>query len=125
VGYRPNVLGFAAPWKPAARTVAQLKQVLQNLGLLRPDEDVTYERCYHGWWQRSAGAWSWCAYVPCAQPAGRVRDVTGSVYPLREVLAAARKGLVTVYRERPWGEPELMIEPEYYRGKEIGNGPTA
>lgn len=50
-----RVVGVA---KKSERLVARLRAE----GFIREDASVKFERCYPGYWQRSAGAWSWTVY---------------------------------------------------------------
>ena len=57
--------------KIAARLLAEHDIVVTDL-----------HRCYHGYWQRAAGAWSWC---------GRYGSMDiGSQFPASEILKAKK-----------------------------------
>jgi hypothetical protein len=45
---------------------------------------VDFRRLYPGHWQRSAGAWSWCAFD------GNGRELMGSPHSMTELVKAAR-----------------------------------
>lgn len=83
----------------STRSAQRLTRLLLRLELLDPGERVRIRRQYPGWWQRAAGAWLWTAETGS-------REICGSCYTVKEVLAAQAQ--VTVHRDY-WGSASLFL----------------
>jgi hypothetical protein len=67
------------------RSVQRLAERLEREHELLVDVS-SFERVHAGHWQRSSGAWSWCAYLHA--PENQARTMIGSQYNVKQLLAA-------------------------------------
>lgn len=71
---------------------------LRDMGLEIPD-DARLRRTYAGYWQRAAGAWSWCL-----EDADGIELGIGSQYPVTSL-----RGRIIVLRL--WNDRDLHVDP--------------
>ncbi len=89
--------------KGCASELAKLYENLTDREFPGGPDNAVLHRTYAGYWQRLAGAWSWWIVT---QDSGL--GVVASCSPAKEVLRAARKGLVVIYRFHD--TPEFIVE---------------
>lgn len=91
------------------KTTSKLAEVLVHLGILPEGTEIVVQRLHHGFWQRSAGAWSWSAY---RTDSPNQADIAGSTDPVGLILFAYGRSpdnVTYAYHSFP---PELYADNE-------------
>lgn len=84
----------------------KLRKVLVDLELVSENDTIVFCRCYPGWWQRAAGAWSWYAQ-------SENREICGSQFSMKQIVkfhAGKNEYKVGLYYPTFGTCPELIPE---------------
>lgn len=87
------------------RTAREIAALAARLGILPEGAQIRIERTRAGYWQRSAGAWSWLAVDE-----KNGRELFGSDWPASEVVKAGKENRAAAYTNDYTMTVELIVE---------------